>query len=85
MKEYNGWPNHETWAMSLYCESAEDVRALREYLEEMPFSLPMPAMELFLSAMAEVKWDYLEQAFSPAESDEDDEDDESDESDEDDE
>ena len=66
MKEYNGWPNYETWAMSLYCESAEDVHALREYLEEMPFSLPMPVMDLLLSAIAEVKWDYLEQAFSPA-------------------
>ena len=71
MTTYNGWPNHETWAMSLYCESAEDVRALREYLEEIPFSLPMPAMELLLSAMAEVKWDHLERAFLPAdESDE---------------
>jgi len=66
MTTYNGWPNYETWAISLYCESAEDVRALREYLEGIPFSLPMPAMDLLLSAMAEVKWDHLEQAFSPA-------------------
>ena len=75
MKEYNGWPSHETWALSLYCNSLEDVRALREYLEEMPFDLPLPAMDLLLSAMAEVDWDHLEKVFTPDEADEDDEDD----------
>jgi len=65
MKEYNGWPNHETWAMSLYCNSLEDVHALREYLEEMPFfDLPLPVMDLLLSAMAEIKWDYLERSYA---------------------
>ena len=68
-KEYNGWPNHETWAMSLYCNSLEDVHALRGYLEEIPFDLPLPAMDLLLSAMAEVDWHYLEQVFAPADDD----------------
>jgi len=62
---YNGWPNHETWAMSLYCNSLKDVHALREYLEEMPFfDLPLPVMDLLLSAMAEIKWDYLERSYA---------------------
>jgi hypothetical protein len=65
MTTYNGWPNHETWVASLYCESLEDVRALREYLEEMPFfDLPLPVMDLLLSAMAEIKWDYLERSYA---------------------
>ena len=67
--EYNGWPNHETWAMSLYCESLDDVRALREHLEDIAADLPLPAMDLLLSAIAEVDWHRLEQAFSPADND----------------
>ena len=51
--------------MSLYCDSLEDVHALREYLEEMPFfDLPLPVMDLLLSAMAEIKWDYLERSYA---------------------
>jgi len=73
--EYNGWPNRMTWSMSLYCESLDDVRALREHLEDIAADLPLPAMDLLLSAMAEVKWDYLEQAFSPADASDDDSDD----------
>ena len=71
--EYNGWPNHMTWSMSLYCESLDDVRAEREHLEDIAADLPLPAMDLLLSAIAEVDWHHLEQTFSPAESDEDDE------------
>ena len=67
--EYNGWPNHETWAMSLYCESLDDVRALREHLEDIAADLPLPAMDLLLSAIDEVDWNRLEQAFSPADND----------------
>ena len=77
MTTYNGWPNHMTWSMSLYCESLDDVHALREYLEEMPFRLPMPAMDLLTSAIAEVDWHRLEQAFSPADASDDASDDES--------
>jgi len=65
-REYNGWPNRWTWAISLYCESLEDVRYIREYLEEIAAGLPLPAMDLLTSAIAEVDWYYLEQAFSPA-------------------
>ena len=61
---YNGWPNHETWAMSLYCESLEDVRSLREYLEEIAAGLPLPAMDLLLSAISEGQWDYLERSYA---------------------
>ena len=79
MKEYNGWPNRMTWTISLYCESLDDVRFLRDHLEEIAANLPLPAMDLLTSAMAEVDWHHLEQAFSPAdnddESDEDNEDD----------
>jgi len=64
--EYNGWPNHMTWSMSLYCESLDDVRAEREHLEDIAADLPLPAMDLLLSAIDEVDWHRLEQAFSPA-------------------
>jgi hypothetical protein len=64
MTTYNGWPNHETWAVSLYCESREDVQALREYLEEIAADLPLPAMDLLLSAISEVNWACLEKAFA---------------------
>ena len=64
---YNGWTNHMTWSMSLYCESLEDVRALREYLEEIAASLPLPASDLLESAISEVNWYELERAFAPAE------------------
>ena len=63
---YNGWPNHETWVMSLYCESHEDVLFLREYLEEIAAGLPLPAMDLLLSAISEVQWDYLERSYANA-------------------
>ena len=76
MTTYNGWPNRMTWTISLYCESLDDVRFLRDHLEEIAAGLPLPAMDLLTSAIAEVDWHHLEQAFSPAESDEDDEDDE---------
>jgi len=79
--EYNGWPNRMTWSMSLYCESLDDVLFLREHLEEIAADLPLPAMDLLTSAIAEVDWHHLEQAFSPDDAN----DDESDESDEDDE
>jgi len=62
MTTYNGWPNHATWAMSLYCESIEDVQSLREYLEDVAAELPLPAMDLLLSAIAEVDWACLERA-----------------------
>ena len=65
MTTYNGWPNHETWVASLYCESLEDVRSLREYLEEIAAGLPLPAMDLLTSAIAEVDWYRLEEVFSP--------------------
>ena len=65
MTEYNGWPNRFTWTISLYCESREDVQSLREYLEEIAADLPLPAMDLLLSAVASVNWEYLERAFSP--------------------
>ena len=64
-KEYNGWPNKWTWTISLYCESIEDVRYIREYLEEIASDLPLPAMDLLTSAIAEVEWDHLERAFAP--------------------
>jgi hypothetical protein len=51
--------------MSLYCESLEDVRALREYLEEIAASLPLPASDLLESAISEVNWYELERAFAP--------------------
>ena len=78
MTTYNGWPNRMTWTISLYCESLDDVRFLREHLEDIAADLPLPAMDLLTSAIAEVDWWRLEQAFSPAESDEDDEGDEGD-------
>ena len=65
MREYNGWPNRLTWTISLYCESREDVLALREYLEEIAADLPLAAMDLLTSAIAEVEWDHLERAFAP--------------------
>jgi hypothetical protein len=52
--------------MSLYCESLEDVRALREYLEEIAAGLPLPASDLLESAIEEVNWRELEQAFFDA-------------------
>jgi len=61
---YNGWPNHMTWSMSLYCESLEDVHALREYLEEIAADLPLPASDLLSSAIEEVDWQRLEEVFS---------------------
>jgi len=69
MTEYNGWPNRFTWTISLYCESREDVQSLREYLEEIAADLPLPAMDLLLSAVASVNWEYLERAFSPTDAD----------------
>ena len=75
--EYNGWPNHMTWSMSLYCESSDDVRSLREHLEDIAADLPLPAMDLLTSAIAEVDWHRLEQAFSPADASDDASDDES--------
>ena len=63
---YNGWPNRFTWSMSLYCESREDVLSLREYLEEIATDLPLPAMDLLLSAISEVQWDYLERSYANA-------------------
>jgi len=62
---YNGWQNRFTWSMSLYCESREDVLSLREYLEEIAAGLPLPAMDLLTSAIAEVDWYRLEEVFSP--------------------
>ena len=69
MTEYNGWPNRFTWTISLHCESREDVQSLREYLEEIAADLPLPAMDLLLSAVASVNWEYLERAFSPTDAD----------------
>ena len=69
MTTYNGWTNHMTWSMSLYCESLEDVRALREYLEEIAAGLPLPASDLLESAIGEVNWCELERAFSPTDTD----------------
>jgi len=63
---YNGWTNHMTWSMSLYCESLKDVRALREYLEEIAAGLPLPASDLLESAIEEINWRELEQAFFDA-------------------
>jgi len=65
MTEYNGWPNRFTWTISLYCESREDVLSLREYLEEIAASLPLPASDLLESAIGEVNWCELERAFAP--------------------
>ena len=82
MSEYNGWPNRFTWTVSLYCDSLEDVRAAKEWLEEIAADLPLPAMDLLGSAIAEVDWWYLEKVFSPTDAvDEDDEDDEDDDND----
>jgi len=75
MKEYNGWPNRETWTVSLYCTSLEDVKAAKEWLEEIEAGLPLIAMDLFGWAMAEVDWHYLEQVFAPADDDNNDNDD----------
>jgi hypothetical protein len=50
--------------MSLYCESLEDVHALREYLEEIAADLPLPASDLLSSAIEEVDWQRLEEVFS---------------------
>ena len=61
---YNGWPNHMTWSMSLYCESLADVRSLREYLEEIAAGLPLPASDLLTSAIEEVDWRRLEEVFT---------------------
>ena len=74
-KEYNGWPNRETWTVSLYCTSLEDVKAAKEWLEEIEAGLPLIAMDLFGWAMAEVDWHYLEQVFAPADDDNNDNDD----------
>jgi len=63
-KEYNGWPNRWTWTVSLYCASLEDVQYAREWLEEIASELPLIAMDLLTSAIAEVEWDYLEQVFA---------------------
>ena len=63
MSTYNGWPNRLTWTISLYCESREDVLSLREYLEEIAADLPLPAMDLLTSAIAEVDWYHLEQVY----------------------
>jgi hypothetical protein len=48
----------------LYCESREDVLSLREYLEEIAADLPLPAMDLLTSAIAEVDWYHLEQVYA---------------------
>jgi len=64
-KEYNGWPNKWTWTISLYCNSLEDVQYAREWLEEIASELPLIAMDLLTSAIAQVDWDYLEQVFVP--------------------
>ena len=75
MTEYNGWPNRFTWTISLYCESLEDVRSAREYLEDIAADLPLMAMDLLGSAIAEVDWHYLEQVFAPDAAADDDDDD----------
>ena len=78
-KEYNGWPNKWTWTISLYCNSLEDVQYAREWLEEIASELPLIAMDLLTSAIAQVDWDHLEKVFSPTDAvDEDDEDDDDD-------
>ena len=64
-KEYNGWPNKWTWTVSLYCTSLEDVQYAREWLEEIASELPLIAMDLLTSAIAQVEWEYLEQVFIP--------------------
>ena len=71
-KEYNGWPNKWTWTISLYCNSLEDVQYAREWLEEIATDLPLIAMDLLTSAIAQVDWDHLEKVFTPDEADEDD-------------
>jgi hypothetical protein len=65
MSEYNGWPNKVTWQVSLYCTSLEDVQYAREWLEEIASELPLIAMDLLTSAIAEVDWYRLEEVFSP--------------------
>jgi len=74
-KEYNGWPNKWTWTVSLYCTSLEDVQYAREWLEEIAADLPLIAMDLLGSAIAEVDWHYLEQVFAPDAAADDDDDD----------
>ena len=64
--EYNGWPNKGTWAVSLYCESLEDVYAAKEYLEDIAADLPLMASDLLTWAIALVDWYRLEQVFAPA-------------------
>jgi len=76
--EYNGWPNKGTWAVSLYCESLEDVYAAKEYLEDIAADLPSLASDLLTWAIALVDWYRLEQVFTPDETDEDDDNDETD-------
>ena len=65
MTTYNGWPNKVTWQVSLYCTSLEDVQYAREWLEEIASELPLIAMDLLTSAIAQVEWEYLEQVFTP--------------------
>jgi len=76
--EYNGWPNKGTWAVSLYCESLEDVYAAKEYLEDIAANLPLMASDLLTWAIALVDWYRLEQVFTPDETDKDDDNDETD-------
>jgi len=73
--EHNGWPNKGTWAVSLYCESLEDVYAAKEYLEDIAADLPLMASDLLTWAIALVDWYRLEQVFAPDAADDDDDDD----------
>ena len=67
MSTYNGWPNRATWKASLYCESKNDVVYLKEHLEEMLSTLPLPISDFLQEAYNDVDWEYLLDSFSDEE------------------
>ena len=64
---YNGWPTKATWKASLYCSDAEDVRILKDSLEEAIESLPTHITDFLLEGYNEIDWDYLLSVFPEAE------------------
>ena len=70
-KTYNGWTNRATWLVSVWGnpESLDDVRMLRDMLEEQYDELPNGILKDMLD-LSEINWEELESHFSEEEEEE---------------
>jgi hypothetical protein len=67
---YNGWTNRATWLVNVWGnpESVDDVRAIREQLEEQYHEMPDGILKDMLD-LSEINWEELESHFEEAEED----------------